>query len=201
MSGPNSDRIPFCIQSPHLQCELYACGGGAVLRRESQPRSRQSSALTACSSSSPCLSFPFNFCFCLWIREKKLSEDVVFGQGLGRYAFCFSVLVLRVCAHTRERVLCGRKRVSHPQALELQAVVNHAECWEPNPGPQEEEQALFPAQPAPLFRASSLLPVRLRFTLENEQCVVCFSHLPGTIPDSYGITEVSAQRHPMEKTE
>lgn len=99
---------------------------------------------------------PFDFCFCLCIT-KKLSEDLVFGQGLGRYAFCFSVLFLRACARVSSEARRGCLILWYWICRQL--LIMLSEYWEPNPSPLEEQQALFPAQPAPSSTFQRLLSV------------------------------------------
>lgn len=130
---------------------------------------------------------------------------MVFGQGFGRYAFCFSVLFFKcVYAHACACFLCGQKRASHPLALELQAVVNHKLVLRTKPGSSGRTASALPGSASSQLQFSGP-PFCYRFISvllwKMKQCVVCFFHLPGTIPDSYGITEVSAQRHPVEKTD
>lgn len=157
MAGPKSSLISFLHSkptSPVWTLSLRRRGAAAESIPASFPTIKSSDPSRQLQSVSN--RFPFDFCFCLCIT-KKLSEDVVFGQGLGRYAFRFSVLFLRACVRVSSVARRGRLILWRWSCRQL--LITLSECWEPNPGPLEEQQALFPAQPAPSSTFQHLLSV------------------------------------------
>lgn len=174
MAGPKSNLISFLHSkptSPVWTLSLRRRGAAAESIPASFPTIKSSDPSRQLQSVSN--RFPFDFCFCLCIT-KKLSEDVVFGQGLGRYAFRFSVLFLRACVRVSSVARRGRLilwRWSCRQLLITLSAENQTRvCWK-----NSKHSSPLSQLPAPLFSASFLLPFRLSFTLENEAvCCLLF---------------------------